>query len=152
MKYRQLAKSSSFSKFVLSLSLSVFAMISTSCGFAAKTNTSVKTESKKVAEKPNDKKNYIDEQIQIAIEDLAKRLNIEPSEVIYLSALQVTWRSGALGCPKAGQIYTQALRPGRLIILSASDQNYRYHSSLDGMPRYCASEQAETPAASRSEI
>jgi hypothetical protein len=91
-------------------------------------------------------------QIQNAVEDLAQRLSIDASEIKPLSASQVTWRSGAMGCPKPGQQYTQALVSGMLIVLGADGKHYRYHGSVKGNPKYCPSNRAETPATSRSDI
>ena len=57
----------------------------------------------------------------------------------------VTWRSGALGCPRPEMSYTQALVPGILIILKAHDTVYRYHSKLAGQPFYCPRKRVEKP-------
>ena len=75
-----------------------------------------------------------------------------PSEVKLIKAKGVTWRSGALGCPKPGENYTQALVKGRLIILGAGDKHYRYHASQFGEPFYCETSSAESPVAEPSDI
>ncbi|MEJ7720727.1 MAG: hypothetical protein WKF58_09900 [Ilumatobacteraceae bacterium] len=40
---------------------------------------------------------------------------------------RVTWRDGSLGCPKQGELYTQALVPGRRVILRAGGSELAYH-------------------------
>lgn len=163
MKYNYMSTSSYFNKFPLYLGLSLLAFNTTSNVFASKNDTPVKAE---VSESEIDKKTIEGEkvpgakaqklsrnvQIQNAIDDLAQRLGIETSEIIPLSASHVTWRSGAMGCPKPGHHYTQALVPGLLIILGANGKHYRYHGSVNGNPNYCPSDQAEIPVTSKSDI
>lgn len=50
----------------------------------------------------------------------------------------VTWPSGALGCPKPGMNYTQALVPGYRIVLIANGRKFSYHGRKGGDPFYCA--------------
>ena len=82
------------------------------------------------------------QQVETAKEDLAKRLGIPLDEISVLRAESVTWRDGSLGCPKKGMMYTQALVPGSLIVLSAGGARYEYHSGRTGPPFYCATPQA----------
>ena len=163
MKYNPISTSSNFNKFPLYLGLSLLAISCISNGLAAKSETPVKAEISEVeiGQKAIVKKKVPGAvpskltrsvQIQNAVEDLAQRLSIDTSEIKPLSASQVTWRSGAMGCPKAGQQYTQALVSGMLIVLGADGKHYRYHGSVNGNPKYCPSAQAETPATSRSDI
>lgn len=163
MKYNHRSTSSYFNKFPLYMGLSLLAINSTSNVLAAKSDTPVKAEvseveieqkaigEKKVPEAVPQKLSR-NVQIQNAVEDLAQRLSIETSDITPLSASQVTWRSGAMGCPKPGHQYTQALVPGMLIVLGAAGKHYRYHGSVSGKPNYCPSNRAETPATSRSDI
>ena len=50
----------------------------------------------------------------------------------------VTWPTGALGCPKPGMNYTQALVEGYRIILVANGRKFSYHGRKGGDPFYCA--------------
>lgn len=85
------------------------------------------------------------EQILFAREDLAKRVEIKLEDVKLSGFTPVTWRSGAMGCPKPGMEYTQALIPGVLIMLRIGHTAYRYHSIPSGEPFYCADNMAESP-------
>jgi len=87
----------------------------------------------------------LNEQVEYARIDLAKRLGIEQESVLLSSAQAVTWRSGALGCPKPGMSYTDALVPGASIFLRAGNTLHAYHSSRDGKPFYCPRERVEQP-------
>ncbi|RBP53732.1 hypothetical protein [Arenicella xantha] len=86
------------------------------------------------------------QQVDFARAELAERLGVELEQVSVTQATAVTWRSGALGCPAEGRVYTQALVPGVRIILSAQGESYSYHASQFGRPFSCSEERAESPA------
>ena len=68
-------------------------------------------------------------------------------EAIKISgATPVNWRSGALGCPKPGMSYTEALVAGIWINLRVDNTVYRYHAAANGQPLYCPDDRAEPPA------
>ncbi len=71
------------------------------------------------------------------MEDLAARRGVPLDAVVLVSEQQVTWPSGALGCPQAGMSYTQALVPGGRIVLKVNDMNFFYHSGRTGAFFYC---------------
>jgi hypothetical protein len=88
------------------------------------------------------------QQIAYAQADLANRLGLDPAgvSVISISSGPVTWRSGALGCPKPGMNYTQALVPGFRIIVQSGNTTFHYHAKSGGQPFYCPQDRIETPA------
>lgn len=49
-----------------------------------------------------------------------------PSVPEVVSADAVTWNDGSLGCPEAGQAYTQALVEGYQVILDVDGERYDY--------------------------
>jgi hypothetical protein len=65
--------------------------------------------------------------VTAAVDDLAGRLGIEPSDVTIVDARSVTWGDGSLGCPKPGMMYTQVLVDGTLVVLKAGGKQYEYH-------------------------
>jgi len=85
------------------------------------------------------------QQILSARQGLASRLKLKLDEVALSGVTPVMWRSGALGCPKAGMQYTQALVRGVLIMLRVGNAAYRYHATPAGEPFYCPDTQAESP-------
>ena len=85
-------------------------------------------------------------QIEYSKKDLAKRLNVPPESVALSAARQVTWRSGALGCPEPGMNYTEALVPGSVIYLQVDNEMHAYHAKFAGKPFYCPRERVESPA------
>jgi hypothetical protein len=84
-------------------------------------------------------------QIAFAKNDLAERMGIDLESVKLSSAEAVTWRSGALGCPEPGKMYTEALVPGSVIYLQADNMVYAYHAKFAGEPFYCPRERVESP-------
>lgn len=79
-----------------------------------------------------------DDQVTRALDDLAARLGAEAALITVIASEAVTWRDGSIGCPQPGMSYTQALVPGRLIVLEHGGIRYNYHSGRSGEPFYCA--------------
>lgn len=75
--------------------------------------------------------------VQQAVADEAARAGVRPDDVELTGYAQVTWSDGSLGCPEPGVMYTQALVPGRQLILSVDGVAASYHASLEGPFRYC---------------
>jgi hypothetical protein len=87
-----------------------------------------------------------DQQISNAVADLAARLNIGADVITIKEARAVQWGSGAMGCPKPGMNYTQALVPGMRLLLEADGTIYYYHGSRQASLFYCPAERAQAPA------
>ena len=103
-------------------------------------------------EAPSGKQLSAREQIDFSKQNLAERLGIPVDEIEISGATPVMWRSGAMGCPKPGMSYTQALVPGIWLLLKANGNLYRYHATPQGQPFYCPEELAESPATGPSDI
>jgi hypothetical protein len=84
--------------------------------------------------------------LDAAMRDTANRLDIDPATVDVVSAMQVTWSDGSVGCPMAGMHYTQALVPGYRVILRAAGQIFDYHAAANGHFILCPPERAIEPA------
>lgn len=67
--------------------------------------------------------------------DLAQRgVTGEPTLV---TAERVTWSDGALGCPKPGQAYTQALIDGTRVVVTVDGTPYDYRFGDGDTPVLC---------------
>jgi len=75
--------------------------------------------------------------------DLARRLGVEPDDLKVVSAEEVTWPDGSLGCPEPGMSYTQALVDGSKVVLGYDDRVYVYHAGDDGEPFLCPSDEKD---------
>lgn len=70
------------------------------------------------------------------LDDLATRG--APTDAVELvSARSVTWNDGSLGCPKPGQMYTQALVNGLHVIVSVAGNQYDYRFGNSDKPKLC---------------
>ena len=79
--------------------------------------------------------------------DAASRRRVDPETVEVVSARQVTWSDGSLGCPEDGMMYTQALVPGFRVIVRAGGQEFDYHAADNGHFALCPPGRAIEPAA-----
>jgi hypothetical protein len=87
----------------------------------------------------------VDEQIKGALSDLASRTGVKEKDIKVMDARSVQWRSGAIGCPKPGMNYTQAIVPGMLLLLEANGTVYHYHGKAGQSLFYCPAERAQAP-------
>jgi hypothetical protein len=71
------------------------------------------------------------EVVQLAKDDLARRLDLPAEEITGVSIDAVNWPDTSLGCPEAGMMYAQVITPGFLVVLESGDQTYEYHSGAD---------------------
>jgi hypothetical protein len=75
--------------------------------------------------------------VQIAIADLAQKLQISADQISLSSMESVTWPDASLGCPKRGVAYIQALTPGFKLILGANGKSYPYHTDENETVVFC---------------
>ena len=68
---------------------------------------------------------------------VASEANVSAADVKVVSAKAVNWPNGALGCPKPGVMYTQAIVPGYRVELEASGRRFTYNASAKGAFKRC---------------
>lgn len=68
--------------------------------------------------------------------DLERR-NVPTSGLEVVTARAMTWPNGALGCPKPGAMYTQALVDGYQVVVKAGGTTYDYRFGNTSVPRLC---------------
>ena len=88
----------------------------------------------------------LDQQIKGAMTDLATRIGVAEDAVKVREARSVQWGSGAMGCPKPGMNYTQAIVPGVRLLLEANETIYYYHGRTGRSLFFCPAERARAPA------
>ena len=82
--------------------------------------------------------------IDTAVNDLARRLGVEPSSITVIEARSVVWPDGSLGCPRPGMVYPQVQQDGALVRLRAQGREFAYHSGGSRPVFLC-----ETPSGGR---
>lgn len=76
-----------------------------------------------------------------ALRAAAERTGAEAADIEVVTAEEVTWSDGALGCPRPGHTYTQALVEGYRIVVEVDGETLHYHGAEGDDPRYCADPQ-----------
>jgi hypothetical protein len=79
-----------------------------------------------------------------AVVEAGGEFDVAPEDIEVLTAEQVTWPDGSLGCPQPGEMYTQALVEGYRVILDVAGQEVHYHGARGEPPFLC--EDPEEPA------
>ena len=69
--------------------------------------------------------------------ELAREQGVSAAEVKVVSSEAVNWPNGALGCPKPGMMYTQAIVPGYRIELEAGGKRFTYNAAARGGFKRC---------------
>lgn len=75
----------------------------------------------------------LNEAVQQAREDLAKRLGADVSEVRLLRTQSHRWPNNGLDCPRAGETIVDAPVMGYRILLDHASRTYTYHTDLQGV-------------------
>ena len=93
---------------------------------------------------PNDPGNVVKssadahpEAVSIAVQDLAKQLNIEETEIEAVAVEMVIWPDASMGCPHLDMAYKQVRQDGLRIHLRVGNQIYAYHSGDSRPPFLC---------------
>lgn len=75
--------------------------------------------------------------VQRATTDLAQRIDVPEEEIEIVSLESGVWSDGSIGCPKPGEVYTQALVPGHRVILKHHGETYAYHQGGSQTVFFC---------------
>lgn len=67
--------------------------------------------------------------ILAVVNDLAKKLQVNKDTIIFNDITETNWSNGSLGCPKPGEMYTQAVVLGYEINLTHGNKKYSYHTN-----------------------
>lgn len=84
------------------------------------------------------------EEVDLAIADAADERGVTEEEIEVVRAEEVEWPDGALGCPKEGEMYTQAIVPGYLVVLGIDGEEIHYHGAEGEPPFHCEDPQSPT--------
>ena len=77
------------------------------------------------------------ELLDAIIADLMTRKNIKRDEIAITRAETVIWPDGSLGCPRPGEMYTQATVEGYWIVLRWAEKEFDYRASAKGQFLLC---------------
>lgn len=74
---------------------------------------------------------------QAILADLEGRVGAAVADVSVLTAEAETWSDGSLGCPKDGEMYTQALVDGYQVVVEVAGTEYDYRVGSGTDVRLC---------------
>ncbi len=80
--------------------------------------------------------------------ELASQKGLNAADVKVVSAQSMNWPNGAIGCPRPGVMYTQAIVPGYRVVLEVAGERFAYHASKKGQFKLCKSGIGVAPPAS----
>jgi hypothetical protein len=119
----------------------VAAALSLFCGLAPADTTQREPERRNVAPTST-----LQGKVERALQDAARRTQLDAAQLRVTLSEAVTWPDGALGCPEPGRQYTQVLVSGFRIRIQAGGRTLDYHASLRGEPFLCPEGRIQAPA------
>jgi hypothetical protein len=75
--------------------------------------------------------------VDAALQDAASHLGVSPSQVHVDQVEARQWPDSSLGCPQPGQMYSQIVTPGFLIVISMGNKQLEYHADTRGNVKLC---------------
>lgn len=60
------------------------------------------------------------------VADAAERTGVDSAQVEIVSITEETFNDSSLGCPEPGQVYTQVITPGHIVIVRAGGAELDY--------------------------
>ena len=88
-------------------------------------------------EAPDDGPADLEAFVDLALADAAAEHGVAEEEIEVVRAEEVEWPDGARGCPEEGEMYTQAIVPGYLVILEVDGEQHHYHGGEGERPFRC---------------
>ncbi len=71
------------------------------------------------------------------LDDIETRTGDSVTDPLVISAEQVTWNDGSLGCPEPDMLYTQALVDGYQVVVEIEGERYDYRVGSGAEVRLC---------------
>ncbi len=78
-----------------------------------------------------------DEFLTPVIEDAATLAGVDPADVTVVTAQEVVWPDGSLGCAEPGVVYTQAQIQGYWVVVEVNGVGFDYRLNDGGAFRLC---------------
>lgn len=81
--------------------------------------------------------------VDLAIAALSKDSQAKAADITVVSVEAVQWPDGCLGCPKKGEMCTEAIVPGYRIVLLLAGREYEFRTDQSKTVRRCPAESDE---------
>jgi hypothetical protein len=73
----------------------------------------------------------------LVVAEAAEAEGVDVAEVTVVTAEEVTWPDGAIGCPEEDGMYTQALVDGYRVVVEIDGTEHHYHGAAGQPPFEC---------------
>jgi len=75
--------------------------------------------------------------VDAALQDAAAHLNVSRDQLQVSQVESQQWNDASLGCPQPGQLYSQIVTPGFLVMISSGSHQLEYHTDTRGRVTLC---------------
>jgi len=91
----------------------------------------------------------LDSVVGIALAHAAETTGLSADELEVVSAEDVVWPDGSMGCPRPDVVYTQAPVPGYRVQIRAQQSLLNYHADSKGYVIFCPGTLGTDPESGR---
>ena len=75
--------------------------------------------------------------VDAALQDAAAHLNVSRDQLQVSQVGSQQWNDASLGCPQPGQLYSQIVTPGFLVMITSGSHQLEYHTDMRGRVTLC---------------
>jgi hypothetical protein len=75
--------------------------------------------------------------VDAAIQAAASHLGVTPDQLKLTQVEPHEWPDASLGCPQPGQMYSQVITPGYLVMITSDAHQLEYHTDMRSHVSLC---------------
>jgi hypothetical protein len=75
--------------------------------------------------------------VDAAVQAAAQHLGVSPGQLQVTQVEPHEWPDASLGCPQPGELYSQVVTPGYLVMISSNGHQLEYHTDMRGRVTLC---------------
>jgi hypothetical protein len=75
--------------------------------------------------------------VDAALQAAAQHLGVPPDQLKITQVEPHDWPDASLGCPQPGQMYSQVVTPGYLVMIASDGHQLEYHTDMRGGVTLC---------------
>ena len=75
--------------------------------------------------------------VDAALQAAAQHLGVSPDQLQVTQVEPHEWPDASLGCPQPGQMYSQVVTPGYLVMITSDGHQLEYHTDMRGRVILC---------------
>jgi hypothetical protein len=75
--------------------------------------------------------------VDAALQAAATHLGVSPDQLQVTLVEPHQWPDASLGCPQPGQMYSQVVTPGYLVMITSGGHQLEYHTDMRGRVTLC---------------